>query len=609
MKQQNESIYASFWLQNSLLLLGLMAAYAQLFSWQEVRFYDVVFVLSSLVSHSMLLASPILLLGWVLGQRLQLKQQRVLMAALSTVVAVLMLIDLGVYSNYHFHLSGFVWKFLWYGEAIKLPGFFWVLVLAAFGLGTWLHYLLNRWLGGFSRLKPWSVKALILGVMLLFTSHFMHAYGAALGLAHVRLFPGYLPLFYPLTAEKFLLRTGWVDQALLAQQRQLKVSVSSHLNYPHKSISAPWLPKPPNLLFVMIDAWRYDALTAAKTPHIHSFIQQHQHVSFNQHYSAGNATRTGMFGLFYSLYPHYWQSVLATQKQPVLISHLQKLGYEFGIFASSQLEYPEFSRTIFTGIPGLRIRTAGDSTVQRDAKATAEWLAWFQDRDVNQPYLSLLFYDAAHAYEAPKAYASVADDFNMVRARSMGDPLPIMHRYLAGVRYIDDLLAPVFAALDASGAMENTLVIVTSDHGEEINDFGNNMWGHGSRFSQPQLHVPLVLVGAGTAQLKDKHQPELRTSHLDLVPTLMRHYFQVQNPVQDYSQGLDMLGSQIAKRRALVVGRYGGYGLVFPNYTLDIANVGDYQTYNTQSEIMQDQGLDMSEVQSYLHRSGSMFVH
>ena len=50
---------------------------------------------------------------------------------------------------------------------------------------------------------------------------------------------------------------------------------------------------------------------------------------------------------------------------------------------------------------------------------------------------------------------------------------------------------------DERGLLDETLVIVTGDHGESIFDDGT--LGHSSRYSPAQIEIPLVIAGAGVA--------------------------------------------------------------------------------------------------------------
>ena len=69
------------------------------------------------------------------------------------------------------------------------------------------------------------------------------------------------------------------------------------------------------------------------------------------------------------------------------------------------------------------------------------------------------------------------------------------HLYARSVRLMDDWLRDLLADLDRRGILDRTLVIVTSDHGENFGEGG--LMGHAFSLDQRLLHVPLVIAGPG----------------------------------------------------------------------------------------------------------------
>ena len=88
------------------------------------------------------------------------------------------------------------------------------------------------------------------------------------------------------------------------------------------------------------------------------------------------------------------------------------------------------------------------------------------------------------------------------------------HGYYANVTYFDDWLGRLVATLEETGQLDDTIVIVTSDHGDMLGDRG--AWFKMS-FHERSARVPLVLAGPGIA---DTTVPNA-CSHLDLLPTLL----------------------------------------------------------------------------------------
>jgi arylsulfatase A-like enzyme len=75
------------------------------------------------------------------------------------------------------------------------------------------------------------------------------------------------------------------------------------------------------------------------------------------------------------------------------------------------------------------------------------------------------------------------------------------HLYRQAVSYMDHWLAGILEALDRQGILEQTLVIVTSDHGENLGEAG--LIAHGFSLDERLIHVPFVSAGPG-ALLDDR---------------------------------------------------------------------------------------------------------
>ena len=91
------------------------------------------------------------------------------------------------------------------------------------------------------------------------------------------------------------------------------------------------------------------------------------------------------------------------------------------------------------------------------------------------------------------------------------DPAPYLALYKNAVRYTDDLIQEVLDYLNSKNLLGNTIVVISSDHGDEFNDNKLNFWGHGGNFTDAQIKVPLVIHWPG----KKSANVEYVTSHLD----------------------------------------------------------------------------------------------
>jgi len=67
--------------------------------------------------------------------------------------------------------------------------------------------------------------------------------------------------------------------------------------------------------------------------------------------------------------------------------------------------------------------------------------------------------------------------------------------YEGAVAYVDQEIGRLYDQLDASGALENTLLVITADHGEQFGE--HRQFGHGNSLYLPLLHVPLIVSHRG----------------------------------------------------------------------------------------------------------------
>jgi arylsulfatase A-like enzyme len=88
-------------------------------------------------------------------------------------------------------------------------------------------------------------------------------------------------------------------------------------------------------------------------------------------------------------------------------------------------------------------------------------------------------------------------------------------QYDAGVRAADDQLRTFFHFLEERGALDRTLLVLLSDHGEEFYEHGQI--GHEKTLFIESLRVPLIFAGAGIAPATIPEAVGL----VDVMPTLL----------------------------------------------------------------------------------------
>ena len=114
-------------------------------------------------------------------------------------------------------------------------------------------------------------------------------------------------------------------------------------------------------------------------------------------------------------------------------------------------------------------------------------------------------------------------------------------RYREEVEYLDDSLGVLLAAIRTAVPSEETIVILTSDHGEELGEHGSI--GHVTRLYEPAIRVPLIISWPG--RLPTGTVITEPVSHIDLLPTLV-DLLAIQDSERRSGQSLQSLWNESA---------------------------------------------------------------
>lgn len=460
--------------------------------------------------------------------------------ALELLVLLGVIIDSLVFAQYRFHLNGMVWNLLKSGAAtdiLPVSGMLWLILALAITLLAAGEYAAARLAWSWVN-KERRHYGILLGTVIaldVIAGHSLHAWADANHYTAITKQVRYLPAYKPLTMKRLLVRLGLASKSTQESLR-LKDN-SSAIVYPLEPLqcTAGNSANRKNLLLIVIDSWRFDSLTKEITPGIWDFSQQNWR--FDQHFSSGNATRFGIFGLFYGLYGTYWHTLLAEEKSPVLMRELEKQGYRMGIFASAPLINPEFDRTVFADIrTRIELRQSADTALGRDREITDKMLRFLDDQKNDTPFFGFMFYDAPHFAAHPDhetPFRPFLEKVDHLALNSSTDPVPYFNKYKNSLHHIDSLVGEVLARLTRKGLLDSTVVMITGDHGEEFNDLKLNYWGHVGNYSRYQTQTPLVVHWPGEAPGVFRHV----TSHLDIAPTLMKNLLGCANDPSRYSNG------------------------------------------------------------------------
>jgi membrane-anchored protein YejM (alkaline phosphatase superfamily) len=514
-----------------------------------------VYLVSVYVGHHVLLTTVPLFLV-VTPLVLFLPRRRVVTAAaivLFALMIALMMLDSLLWSQSRFHINALTMRILGWQS--------WVFAGVIFGIGLVFQAMLAKGVWNWVQARPSRRGGRIaaLAALMIVVSQGIHAWADAAYYVPVTGLGQALPVYKGVTAKSLMTRTGLVDVAASRERelarriaRDLEGGSGRQLRYPQQPLQCPG-GEGLNLMFIIADALRGDVVTPELAPRITGFASQ-EGADFRNHFSGGNSSRMGMFSLFYGLPPGYWSTFSSLQRPSVLIDELQARGYQLGLFSSATMYRPVvLDRTAFAKVPNLRMVTEpeSDPAWKRDRKLNQEWFEWLDRRDPNAPFFGFLFYDSIMGQMFPPDYPRQPEPADgHPRADEFAE-------YMTSVNFVDGLIGAVLDDLRERGLLERTVIVISADHGEEFGESGEELEKHGSGYTRYQLRTPMVVAWPGRpAGVVYDH----RTSHYDVVPTLMQDLFGCSNPTSDYSVGGSLFDRQ--SWEWMVAGSYYNYAVL-----------------------------------------------
>jgi len=330
----------------------------------------------------------------------------------------------------------------------------------------------------------------------------------------------------------------------------------------------PASPEAPNVLLIVLDTVRAQSLSLygyarPTTPELERWAKRG--VMFERAVSTAPWTLPSHASMFTGCLPYEhsadWSTPLDTT-HPTLAEVLGAHGYLSAGFVAN-LIYCNYARGLNRGFiyyedyptsPGQVIlssslgRAVASNNTLRNAlgyhevlnRKTAadvntDFLRWLSHQgrrpffvflnymDAHEPYLPPGPFDVQFGHQRPRGHFwhSPVDAGRMDKWKMSAQELQVERdAYDGAIAYLDHHLGRLFAGLEKGGVLEKTLVIITSDHGEEFGEHG--LFGHGVSLYLPSLHVPLLIsfpsrVPAGTRVREPVSLRDLPATVLDLL--------------------------------------------------------------------------------------------
>jgi arylsulfatase A-like enzyme/Flp pilus assembly protein TadD len=289
-------------------------------------------------------------------------------------------------------------------------------------------------------------------------------------------------------------------------------------------------PKPaPNVVFITIDTLRADHLGCygyqqIRTPNIDSLAADG--ARFERAYTVVPVTLPSHSVIFTGTYPlrsgmHDFSGNKLSPDQPTLASVLQQQGYTTGAVVASAVLDSRFGLNhgfdfYYDHFDFNRMEEANLDEMERPGNVVADQaLDWLSKNYQQKFFLWMHLYDPHYPYRPPPPYSEEYKD----------------HPYDGEIAFADAQVGRLLAFLKEKHLYENTLIVLTGDHGESLGEHGEKT--HGFFIYNATLHVPVIihLPGAPARTVPDM------ISLADLMPTVLSA-LQVDIPAQVQGRNL-----------------------------------------------------------------------
>jgi arylsulfatase A-like enzyme len=295
-----------------------------------------------------------------------------------------------------------------------------------------------------------------------------------------------------------------------------------------------------NVILLTIDTLRQDVLGCygnelGLTPFIDSL--QNKCIRFANAQSCGPYTQASFPAIMTSSYYHeYPKSKKLSVKRTLVSEPLKEAGIKTAGFHSNaylssyfgwnrgwDIFYDSMEAEVTDKVPYIK---AGPLN-----KRVAEWLETRSEKDKSF-FLWLHYMDVHEPYVPEKKYIDVVDPsinlrddetFNLFKevllerdVSNQSNVALLKKLYLAHVREIDDATRELFGIMENTDVLEETIVIITSDHGDEFSEHGG--LSHDGKMFRELIDVPLMIYDPS---MKSGQAVDELVSTIDISPTIV----------------------------------------------------------------------------------------
>ena len=348
----------------------------------------------------------------------------------------------------------------------------------------------------------------------------------------------------------------------------------------------PELSERPNVLFIMIDTLRWDYLGSYDeskpdiSPHLDALAADS--VLYENAFAAASWTRSSIASFFTSMVPLSHTAELKDSALPdevdTMAEVLQAHGYHtgglpnninvtrnynfdqgFDYFSYQAPEFPlkatesAFQLSMYQLVRKIREGLVSHKRVEEfyqpaptvlgntqefiEAQGDNRWFAYVHLMEPHDPYFERPYNGVGYG----RAENEVPDPEKWKAGATTEELVEYLQQVYSGeITAMDKDLGVFFDWMKEQGVYDNTVIVISSDHGEEFFEHGG--WWHGTTLFEEQIHVPLILKLPNQELAGSRVPWQVRA--IDVAPTLAEL---AGAPVSPMWQGTSLVDDSVRK--------------------------------------------------------------
>lgn len=304
-----------------------------------------------------------------------------------------------------------------------------------------------------------------------------------------------------------------------------------------------------NILLITIDTLRPDRLGCYSKVHLETPVidsLSERGILFTKAFAHTSTTLPSHANILLGTTPLYHgvhdnATFVVKAKFLTLAEHLRNHGYSTGAFVGAYLLDSRFGLgqgfdTYDDDCKGQRSKRL--SSIERKAEAVVDNALNWLEGQINPWFLWIHCFDPHDPYEPPEPFKTQYEK----------DP------YSGEVAYVDFVLRRLFSYMRENDLLDETLIVLTGDHGESLGEHGEKT--HGYFAYNSSIWVPLIISIPGMKSGEVNQQ----VTHIDIFPTVC-DVLNIEKP--PFVQGLSLIpamkGKKMKKRSIYIESLYPYY--------------------------------------------------